>query len=54
MANKKKETIDQHLLHIVKNTTPFERMVWLKKNIDFFKKMQAEKHNLRATKRNKI
>ena len=39
----KKEMIDQHLMHIVKNTTPFQRMVWLKKQIDLWKKMQTKK-----------
>ena len=35
--------VDEHLLYIVKNTTPFQRMVWLKKSIDFWKKMEIKR-----------
>jgi len=53
MKSKKENMVDEHLLHIIKNTTAFDRMVWLKKNIDFFKKMQTRKQNSRI-KKNKI
>jgi hypothetical protein len=41
--NRKKEMVDEHLLHIVKNTTSFQRLVWLKKSIDFWKKMETRR-----------
>ena len=44
----KKETIDEHLMHIVKNTTPFQRMVWLKKSIDFWKMAETKRLGKRA------
>jgi len=37
-----KEMADPHLFHIVKNTTPFQRMMWWKKNLDFWKKINAK------------
>jgi|GEM_PF-5393449 hypothetical protein len=36
-----KETVDPHLLYIAKNTTPLQRMMWWKKNLVFWKKIQA-------------
>lgn len=53
MTSKKENMVDEHLLHILKNTTPLQRMIWLKKNIDFFKKMQTRKQNSQI-KKNKI
>ncbi len=44
----KKEGADQHLIHILKNTTPYQRMVWLKKNIEFWKKMEMKRRGKRA------
>ncbi len=41
--NKKAQMVDEHLLHVYKNTTPKQRLVWLKKNIDFCKKMKCAK-----------
>ena len=38
--SKKKSDIDDHLMHIVKNTTPYERLVWLKKALNFWKLAQ--------------
>ena len=32
---KRNKDIDEHLMYIVKNTTPKERLVWLKKAFDF-------------------
>jgi len=29
--SKKKKDIDEHLLYILKNTTPYQRMVWFKR-----------------------
>jgi hypothetical protein len=43
----KKEMVDEHLMHIIKSTTPFQRMVWLKKSIDFWKMVETK----RLTKR---
>jgi hypothetical protein len=41
----KKELVDEHLIRILKKTTPYQRMVWLKKNLDFWKKIKKEKRN---------
>jgi hypothetical protein len=37
-----KQTIDPHLLYIAKNTSPLQRMMWWKKNLDFWKKIRAK------------
>jgi len=34
---KKQSDIDDHLLYILRNTTPKERLVWLKKAFYFWK-----------------
>jgi hypothetical protein len=43
MKNKKnkKQMVDEHLLYVYKNTTPLQRLVWLKKQIDFCKKIKS-------------
>ena len=46
--SKKKSDIDDHLMHIVKNTTPYERLVWLKKNIDFLKILKGKQNKISA------
>jgi hypothetical protein len=35
----KKETADKNLLRILRKTTPYQRMIWLGKNIEFWKRM---------------
>jgi len=44
----KKELVDQHLLYILKNTTPYQRMVWLKKNFEFWKKIETKRPGKRT------
>jgi len=36
--NKKAQMVDEHLLHVYKNTTPKQRLVWLKKTLIFAKR----------------
>jgi hypothetical protein len=48
MANKKREMVDEHLMHIVKNTTPLQRMIWLKKSVAFWKKKEIQRQSKRA------
>ena len=38
----KKETANDHLIHILKKTTPYQRMVWLKKAFEFWKLLKVE------------
>jgi len=45
MKNKKtklceKSTADEHLMHVYKNTTALDRLQWLKRQIDFMKKIR--------------
>jgi hypothetical protein len=35
-------------MDIVNNTTPYERLVWLKKNIDFLKILRAKSKQKRV------
>lgn len=37
--------IDEHLLYVFKNTTPRERLVWLKKAFEFWKILNYNKPN---------
>jgi len=39
----KKEIANEHLIHILEKTTPYQRMVWLKKAIKFWKLVQKQK-----------
>ncbi len=41
--NKKMETVDPHLMHVYKNTTPAQRLKWLKRALDFARKMKFNK-----------
>jgi hypothetical protein len=43
MKNAKQKTIDPHLIYIYKNTTPAQRLEWLKRAVGFAKKMKAKK-----------
>lgn len=36
--------IDEHLLYVWKNTTPQDRLMWLKRMRDFWIKMQYQKN----------
>lgn len=49
----KKDLIDEHLMHIVKNTTPLQRLVWLKKQMVFWKKMETKRLSSRPKPRKK-
>lgn len=40
--SEKKKDIDEHLLYILKNTTPYQRMVWLKKAFQFWKSLKRK------------
>jgi len=48
LKNMKKELIDENLIRIVKKTTPYQRMVWLKKNFEFWKKMEIKRRGKRT------
>ena len=41
----------KHLDHILKNTTPYQRMIWLKKAIEFWKIIQKQKQLHRRLRR---
>ena len=43
--------IDENLIYIFKNTTPYQRMVWLKKAFNFWKLMQKRGKISHSTKR---
>lgn len=40
----RKNNYNEHLDYILKNTTPYQRMVWLGKAIAFWKTIQKQKH----------
>jgi len=49
--SKKKSDIDDHLIYIIRNTTPYERLVWLKKAFEFWKiAAKRKKFRLRRSK----
>ena len=35
--------MDENLIYILENTTPYQRMVWLKKAFEFWKLFQVER-----------
>lgn len=41
----KNKSIDENLVYILKNTTPYQRMVWLKKAFEFWKIAQMNNYN---------
>lgn len=41
----KKELANEHLLHILKNTTPYQRMVWLKKTFEFWRGLEMKEYS---------
>lgn len=43
----KKELVNEHLIHILEKTTPYQRMIWLKKNLEFWKKMEKKRRGKR-------
>jgi hypothetical protein len=43
MKNKKEKTVNEHLMHVYKNTTPLERLMWLKRMRDFWIKMETKR-----------
>jgi len=38
--------IDENLIYILENTTPYQRMVWLKKAFNFWKLSQKNRKSL--------
>ena len=38
----KKEKINEHLAYFLERTTPYQRMVWLKKAFEFWKLLKVE------------
>lgn len=39
----KKENVNEHLIHILEKTTPYQRLVWLGKTLEFWKKLNRRK-----------
>ncbi|MEK9135057.1 MAG: hypothetical protein AAB451_02055 [Patescibacteria group bacterium] len=39
----KKEKPNEHLVHFLEKTTPYQRMVWLKKAVEFWKILNYNK-----------
>ena len=39
----KKEKTNEHLIHFLEKTTPYQRMVWLKKAFEFWKLLKVER-----------
>ncbi len=39
----KKAVINEHLVHILNKTTPYQRMLWLKRAIEFWKTIAKQK-----------
>ena len=35
--------VDENLIYVFKNSTPYQRMVWLKKAFEFWKLFQVER-----------
>lgn len=51
----KKEIVNEHLIHILEKTTPYQRMVWLAKTLEFWKRLNKQKNRLSRKRRgNKI
>ena len=40
---KENKYVDENLIYVFKNTTPYQRLVWLKKAFSFWKLMQIKK-----------
>lgn len=43
----KNKSIDENLIYILKNTTPCQRMVWLKKAFEFWKTAKRNNYSRR-------
>lgn len=41
--DRRAKDIDEHLLYILKNTTPYQRLVWLKKAFEFWKSLKRKR-----------
>ncbi len=39
----KKEAVNEHLIHILEKTTPYQRLVWLGKTLEFWKRLNKQK-----------
>ena len=49
----KKKPDNDHLIYIFKHTTPYQRMIWLKKAIAFWKLIQKTKPVLLSRRPNR-
>lgn len=38
-----KKITNEHLLHFLEKTTPYQRMVWLKKALEFWRTLKVER-----------
>lgn len=47
------KAINEHLIYILKKSTPYQRMVWLKKAFEFWKNLKKKKFNLKNKKYSK-
>ena len=46
----KKETSNEHLMYFLEKTTPYQRMVWLGKVLEFWKNQKKKKTNIFSKK----
>ena len=42
----KNKYVDENLIYIFENTTPYQRLLWLKKAIEFWKIFQVRQNQL--------
>jgi len=42
---KGKGPFNEHLIHTLEKTTPYQRMVWLKRAFEFWKKLKTERQD---------
>ena len=50
----KKEIANEHLIHILEKTTPYQRIVWLGKTLEFWKWVIKQKRLPRQKKKRQL
>jgi len=47
---KENKYIDENLIYILNNTTPYQRLLWLKKAVEFWKIFETRRRNRNSKK----